>query len=268
MSTLILLRHGQSTWNAANLFTGWHDVDLTEQGEGEARRGGRLLTEAGLAPDRCFTSLQVRAIRTADLALTAADRAWIPVHRHWRLNERHYGALQGLDKAQTAERYGAEQVHAWRRGYDTPPPPLEPDDERHPRFDPRYAELAPEQLPASECLADVVERVLPYWYDAVVPALRSGDVVLVSAHGNSLRALVKHLEGISDDEISGLNIPTGIPRRYELDDALQPTSAAYLGDPGEAAAAAARVAAQADGGSDDEGTGGAVKPSSTPGPAR
>lgn len=245
MTTLILLRHGQSEWNERNLFTGWHDVDLTTRGEDEAREGGRLLAEAGLLPDICFTSLQVRAIRTADLALTAAGRAWIPVLRHWRLNERHYGALQGLDKAATTERYGAEQVHVWRRSYRTPPPPLELDDERHPRHDPRYADLAPEQLPATECLADVVDRALPYWYDAIVPALRQGQVALVVAHGNSLRALVKHLELIGDDDIATLNIPTGIPRAYELDADLRVASARYLGDPAEAAAAAAAVAAQA-----------------------
>ena len=248
MSTLILLRHGQSTWNERNLFTGWHDVDLTPKGEVEARTGGELLVEAGVLPDHCFTSLQVRAIRTSALSLTAAGRAWVPVQRHWRLNERHYGALQGLDKAETAQRYGDEQVHVWRRSYDIPPPALDSDDERHPRFDPRYADLAPEQLPASECLADVVARVLPYWYDAIVPQLRLGRVVLVSAHGNSLRALVKHLERIGDDEIAGLNIPTGIPRVYELDDDLRPVSAKYLGDPEEAAAAARAVAAQASAG--------------------
>jgi 2,3-bisphosphoglycerate-dependent phosphoglycerate mutase len=248
MATLILLRHGQSEWNEQNLFTGWHDVDLTARGEEEAREGGRLLIAEGILPDRCFTSLQVRATRTADLALTAAGRAWIPVRRHWRLNERHYGALQGLNKAETTERYGAEQVHVWRRSYDTPPPALELDDPRHPRRDPRYADLAPEQLPATECLADVVARTLPYWYDAIVPELRLGLVVLVSAHGNSLRALVKHLERIGDDDIAELNIPTGIPRVYELDDDLRPTSARYLGDPEAAAAAAAAVAAQASAG--------------------
>jgi 2,3-bisphosphoglycerate-dependent phosphoglycerate mutase len=248
MATLILLRHGQSEWNEKNLFTGWHDVDLTAKGEAEARAGGHLLTEAGVLPDVCFTSLQVRAIRTAELALAAAGRSWIPVHRHWRLNERHYGALQGLNKAETTERYGAEQVHVWRRSYDTPPPALELDDERHPRHDVRYADLAPEQLPATECLADVVARTLPYWYDAVVPHLRRGRVVLVAAHGNSLRALVKHLESIGDDAIAELNIPTGIPRAYELDDDLRPVDVRYLGDERAAAAAAAAVAAQASGG--------------------
>ena len=245
MSTLILLRHGQSTWNLENLFTGWHDVDLTERGEEEARTGGSLLVEAGLLPDVCHTSLQVRAIRTAELALRAAGRSWIPVQRSWRLNERSYGALQGLDKAATLAEHGAEQVHLWRRSYDVPPPPLSPDDERHPRHDPRYAALAPELVPATECLADVVVRALPYWYDAIVPQLRFGQTVLVAAHGNSLRALVKHLEGIGDDEIAELNIPTGSPRIYELDDDLRPGAGRYLGDPEAAAAAAAAVAAQA-----------------------
>ncbi len=245
MSTLILLRHGQSTWNLENLFTGWHDVDLTERGEEEARTGGSLLVEAGLLPDVCHTSLQVRAIRTAELALRAAGRSWIPVQRSWRLNERSYGALQGLDKAATLAQHGAEQVHLWRRSYDVPPPPLSPDDERHPRHDPRYATLAPELVPATECLADVVVRALPYWYDAIVPQLRFGQTVLVAAHGNSLRALVKHLEGIGDDEIAELNIPTGIPRVYELDDDLRPGAGRYLGDPEAAAAAASAVAAQA-----------------------
>ena len=245
MATLILLRHGQSEWNEKNLFTGWHDVDLTVRGEEEARAAGALLTEAGVLPDVCFTSLQIRAIRTAELVLAAARRSWIPVHRHWRLNERHYGALQGLDKAETTERYGAEQVHVWRRSYDTPPPALELDDERHPRHDVRYADLAPEQLPATECLADVVARTLPYWYDAIVPQLRLGRVVLVAAHGNSLRALVKHLESIGDDQIAELNIPTGIPLRYDLDDDLQPTKRGgeYL-DPEAAAIAVAAVANQ------------------------
>ena len=248
MSTLILLRHGQSTWNLENLFTGWHDVDLTARGEHEAESSGELLVEAGLLPDVCHTSLQVRAIRSAELALAVAGRSWIPVQRSWRLNERSYGALQGLDKAATVAEHGAEQVHIWRRSYDIAPPALSPDDERHPRHDPRYAELAPDLIPATECLADVVVRVLPYWYDAIVPQLRRDRTVLVAAHGNSLRALVKHLEGISDDAIAELNIPTGIPRVYELDDDLRPVDARYLGDPAAAAAAAAAVAAQASGG--------------------
>lgn len=245
MSTLILLRHGQSTWNLENRFTGWHDVDLTERGEREAHAAGELLVDADLLPDVCHTSVQVRAIRTAELALRAAGRSWIPVQRSWRLNERSYGALQGLDKAATLAEHGAEQVHLWRRSFDVPPPALSPDDERHPRHDPRYAALAPELVPATECLADVVVRALPYWYDAIVPQLRFGQTVLVAAHGNSLRALVKHLEGIGDDEIAELNIPTGIPRVYELGPDLRPDEVRYLGDPAEAAAAAAAVAAQA-----------------------
>ena len=247
MYTLVLLRHGQSTWNQENLFTGWHDVDLTELGEQEAREAGRLLAESRLDVDVCHTSLQIRAIRTADLALTELQRLWIPVKRHWRLNERHYGDLQGRNKKETAEKYGDEQVHVWRRSYDTPPPPLEPDDDRHPRHDPRYALLAPDLLPASECLKDVVERMLPYWYDFIVPDLRAQRTVLVAAHGNSLRALVKHLEGISDEDIPGLNIPTGVPRVYELDGDLRPTSARYLGDEAAVEAKAAAVADQAKG---------------------
>jgi 2,3-bisphosphoglycerate-dependent phosphoglycerate mutase len=254
MSTLVLLRHGESTWNRDNLFTGWYDADLSETGEQEATEGGELLKEAGLEPAIAFTSLQTRAIRTLDLALHELDRSWIPVHKHWRLNERHYGALQGLNKRETAENYGDEKLQAWRRGSDTPPPPLELDDERHPRFDPRYRDLAPEVLPAAECLKDVVERMLPYWFDAIVPALRRGRVVLVSAHGNSLRALVKHLDQIADDEIPGLNIPTGIPLVYELDDDLRPVppegeagppprGGRYL-DPEKAAVRAEAVAGQ------------------------
>ncbi|HEY1635438.1 MAG TPA: phosphoglyceromutase [Acidimicrobiales bacterium] len=246
MSTLVLLRHGQSTWNEQNLFTGWIDVDLTERGEAEARAAGRLMAaEAGLDVDVLHTSVQTRAIRTANLALEEMGRLWLPVRRHWRLNERHYGDLQGLNKKETAARYGAEQVKAWRRGYATPPPPLDPDDENHPRHDPRYRDLPPDVLPATECLRDVVDRLLPYWHDAIVPDLRSGRRVLVVAHGNSLRALVKHLEGISDEDIPALDIPTGIPRRYELDDDLAPRYAAYLGDPAAAEAAAQAVAGQA-----------------------
>src|SRR5581483_8334093 len=235
MPTLVLLRHGESTWNKENRFTGWYDADLSEAGEAEARASGGLLVEEGLGADVVHTSVQKRAIRTANLALEACDRLWIPVRRHWRLNERHYGDLQGLNKKETTDRYGEEQVFLWRRSYDVPPPPLAPDDERHPRFDPRYAGLPPELLPAAACLKDVVTRVLPYWYDAVVPDLVAGRVVLVAAHGNSLRALVKHLEGIGDDAIAGLNIPTGIPRVYELDGDMRPVSARYLGDEAEAA---------------------------------
>jgi 2,3-bisphosphoglycerate-dependent phosphoglycerate mutase len=245
---LIIVRHGQSTWNLENLFTGWTDVDLTEQGEDEAAEAGMLMKAEGLAPDVLHTSVQLRAIRTAEIALREMERSWLPVRRHWRLNERHYGALQGLNKAQTAERHGADQVHTWRRSYDIPPPPLELDDERHPAHDPRYARLAPEQLPATECLKDVVERMLPYWYDDIIPDLRDGKSVLVVAHGNSLRALVKHLEDISDDEIPDLNIPTGVPRVYELGDDLRPIGEGrYLGDADAIAAAAEAVANQAKG---------------------
>ena len=224
-ATLVLLRHGESEWNAKNLFTGWVDVGLTDKGRAEAVRGGELLRAAGLLPDVLHTSLLRRAIRTAELALDAADRSWIPVRRSWRLNERHYGALQGLDKAATREKYGDEQFLRWRRSYDEPPPPLADDDEWSQVGDPRYADLL-DIVPRTECLADVVERMLPYWYDALVPDLRLGRTVLVAAHGNSLRALVKHLDGMSDADVVGLNIPTGIPLRYELDPAtLTPTKA-------------------------------------------
>ncbi len=244
-STLILLRHGQSLWNLKNVFTGWTDVALSDHGIEEARAGGRLIREAGLRPDVAHTSVLRRAIDTLDLALAEMDLGWIPVKKHWRLNERHYGALQGLDKSQTAAEHGDQQVHIWRRSYDVPPPPLDWDDERHPRHDPRYAWMPPELLPGTKCLADVVDRMLPYWYDAIVPDLRAGEVVIVSAHGNSLRALVKHLDRISDEEIPGLNIPTGIPLVYELDGDLRPISSNYLGDPEAAAAAARAVAEQA-----------------------
>ncbi|MBK5223507.1 MAG: phosphoglyceromutase [Acidimicrobiia bacterium] len=246
--TLILLRHGQSEWNALNLFTGWHDVGLTELGETEARGAGPVMLEAGILPDVVHTSLQKRAIRTATLCLEEMDRSWIPVRRSWRLNERHYGALTGLDKKETVEKYGPEQVHIWRRSYDTPPPALDLDDERHARHDPRYAHLPADLIPATECLKDVVERMLPWWHDAIVPDLQAARVVLVAAHGNSLRGLVKHLDGISDDAIAELNIPTGIPVRYELDDAMQAVPVEsfeqrYLGDV-EAALAAAEAVAQ------------------------
>ncbi len=241
-ATLVLLRHGESEWNAKNLFTGWVDVPLSAKGEDEARRGGELLRDADLLPDVLHTSVQRRAIRTAEITLDVADRLWLPVRRSWRLNERHYGALQGKDKKQTLAEYGEEQFMLWRRSYDVPPPPLALDDPQHPRHDPRYADLAPDLLPASECLRDVLLRMLPYWYDAIVPDLRAGRCVLVAAHGNSLRALVKHLDGISDDEIAGLNIPTGIPLRYDLDHDLRPVTAGgrYL-DPQAAAAAAEKV---------------------------
>jgi 2,3-bisphosphoglycerate-dependent phosphoglycerate mutase len=242
--TLILLRHGQSTWNLENRFTGWTDVDLTPAGEDEARRAGRLLLEESILPDVAHTSVLVRAISTLYLTLAEMERLWIPVRRHWRLNERHYGALQGLDKAETARKHGEEQVQIWRRSYDLLPPLLDPADERHPGHDRRYAGLTPDLLPAGESLADVVARMLPYWHDRIVPDLRAGRTVLVSAHGNSLRALVKHLDGISDEAIPSLNIPTGIPLRYTLDGDLRPTDSGYLGDPEAAAAAARAVAAQ------------------------
>jgi len=243
--TLVLLRHGQSTWNLENIFTGWTDVPLSEHGRKEATIAGTLMAEEGVVLDVVHTSVLRRAIDTAAISLDAMDLGWLPVRRHWRLNERHYGALQGLNKKETADEYGIEQVHTWRRSYSTPPPSLEVSDARHPINDPRYALLAPEQLPDSECLADVVDRMLPYWYDAIVPDLRSTKRVLVVAHGNSLRALVKHLDDVSDDEISEMNIPTGIPLRYELDGDLKVVSRGYLGDEGVAAEAAARVAAQA-----------------------
>lgn len=244
MPTLVLLRHGQSTWNAENRFTGWEDVPLSEKGVAEAREAGRLLASEGPIPDVVHTSLQRRAIETANLALEEMDRLWLPVHRSWRLNERHYGALQGLDKKETAEKLGADKMLEFRRGYATPPPPVEPDDPRHPRNDARYADVPEDLLPASECLKDVLERMLPYWDGPISDDLRAGRIPLVAAHGNSLRALVKHLDGISDDEITELNIPTGIPLVYELDDSLSAVSSRYLGDPEAAAAAAAAVANQ------------------------
>ncbi|MDT7705436.1 MAG: 2,3-bisphosphoglycerate-dependent phosphoglycerate mutase [Pseudonocardiales bacterium] len=244
MGTLVLLRHGQSVWNAENLFTGWVDVPLSETGEQEARRGGELLGAEGLLPDVVHTSLLRRAISTADLALDACDRHWIPVKRDWRLNERHYGALQGKNKKQTLDEFGEEQFMLWRRSYDVPPPPIDAGSEFAQDGDPRYADLDA-AMPATECLADVVKRFLPYWETEVVPDLRAGKVVLLAAHGNSLRALVKHLDGISDADIAGLNIPTGIPLRYDLDDDLLPTvpGGTYL-DPDAAAEAAAAVANQ------------------------
>jgi len=244
MGTLVLLRHGQSVWNAENLFTGWVDVPLSETGEQEARRGGALLEEQGVLPDVVHTSLMRRAISTAHLSLDACDRHWIPVKRDWRLNERHYGALQGKNKKQTLDEFGEEQFMLWRRSYDVPPPPIEAGSEFAQDGDPRYADLGA-AMPATECLADVVKRFLPYWESAVVPDLRAGKVVLLAAHGNSLRALVKHLDGISDEDIAGLNIPTGIPLRYDLDDAFRPTvpGGTYL-DPDAAAEAVAAVANQ------------------------
>ncbi len=244
-STLVLLRHGQSIWNLENIFTGWTDVPLTDQGREEATYAGTLLLEAGLGFDVLHTSVLRRALDTAHITLDVMDLGWIEEKKHWRLNERHYGALQGLDKVETSHLHGGEQVLLWRRSYDVPPPPLDPDDPRHPRHDPRYALIPPELLPATECLADVVERMLPYWYDAIVPDIRRGRQVLVAAHGNSLRALVKHLDGLTDAEVIELNIPTGIPLVYELDADLKPVRSAYLGDPEKARLAAEAVAKQA-----------------------
>lgn len=245
MATLVLLRHGESEWNAKGLFTGWVDAGLSAKGEEEARRGGQMLIDAGVRPDVVHTSVLTRAIQTANLALGAADLLWLPVTRSWRLNERHYGALQGKDKAQTRAEFGDEQFMLWRRSYDTPPPPIADDDEFSQIGDQRYAALPDELLPRTECLKDVVERMLPYWYDQIVPDLSAGRTVLVVAHGNSLRALVKHLDGIGDDEIAGLNIPTGIPLRYELDADFRPVTKGglYL-DPEAAKAAIEAVANQ------------------------
>ncbi|ORW92561.1 phosphoglyceromutase [Mycobacterium sp. IEC1808] len=242
-ATLVLLRHGESDWNALNLFTGWVDVGLTEKGRAEAVRSGELMTEHGLLPDVLYTSLLRRAITTAHLALDTADRLWIPVRRSWRLNERHYGALQGLNKAETKERYGEEQFMTWRRSYDTPPPPIERGSKFSQDTDPRYANIG--GGPLTECLADVVARFLPYFTDVIVPDLRTGKTVLIVAHGNSLRALVKYLDDMSDEEIVGLNIPTGIPLRYDLDADMRPVlpGGTYL-DPEAAAAGAAAVASQ------------------------
>ncbi|WP_432834580.1 phosphoglyceromutase [Dactylosporangium sp. CA-092794] len=245
VGTLVLLRHGESEWNAKNLFTGWVDVDLSAKGEAEARRGGELIRESGLLPDVVHTSVLRRAIRTSEITLHTADRHWIPVQRTWRLNERHYGALQGKNKKQTMEEFGEEQFMLWRRSYDVPPPPIADDDEYSQVDDARYAVLPPEARPRTECLKDVVARMLPYWYDQIVPQLLDGKTVLIAAHGNSLRALVKHLDGISDAAIAKLNIPTGIPLRYDLDAALRPVTpgGTYL-DPEAAVEAAAAVANQ------------------------
>ncbi len=240
--TLVLLRHGESEWNALNLFTGWVDVHLTDKGMAEGKRAGELLAEHNLLPDVLYTSLLRRAISTANLALDACDRHWIPVIRDWRLNERHYGALQGKNKAQTKAEFGEDQFMLWRRSYDTPPPPIEAGSEYSQDQDVRYAALP--EVPLTECLLDVVKRLVPYWEETIAADLKAGKTVLVTAHGNSLRALVKHLDGISDEDIAGLNIPTGIPLAYELDDDLTPISREFLGDPDEVAKAAAAVAAQ------------------------
>ncbi len=245
--TLVLLRHGESTWNVENLFTGWTDVPLSERGMQEAREAGRLMKDAGLRPAVVHESVLIRAIQTTQLALAEMEMAWVPVKRSWRLNERHYGALQGLNKRQTSDEYGEAKVKLWRRSYDVRPPDLDPSDRRHPAHDPRYAALPPELLPAAECLKDVVERMLPYWYDAIVPDVLLHPCVLVSAHGNSLRALVKHLDGLSEEEVVELNIPTGVPRVYELAPDFQPRSWRYLGDPAEIERRAAAVKAQASG---------------------
>jgi 2,3-bisphosphoglycerate-dependent phosphoglycerate mutase len=249
--TLVLLRHGQSTWNQENLFTGWYDADLSDQGRAEAIAGGQAMSAAGVIPEVVHTSMQIRAIRTAQLALDEMNLLWLPVRRSWRLNERHYGALQGKDKKQTAQEFGADQVKVWRRSYDIAPPPMDRDDPDNPRLDPRYAGLPPDVVPDSECLKDVVERMLPYWYDGIVPDLAAGHTVLVAAHGNSLRALVKHLDDISDGDIAELNLPTGVPIRFELgDDFLpiergRPIEEHFLGDAEAAKVAAEAVARQA-----------------------
>ena len=247
MHTLVLLRHGESTWNKENRFTGWTDVDLTETGRDEAARAGTLMSEGGYVFDLVYTSVLTRAIRTMFIALDQMKLLWLPVIKSWRLNERHYGALQGLNKAETAAKHGDAQVKIWRRSYDIPPAPLAADDPRHPSHDARYAGLKPSELPSTECLKDTVDRFLPLWHQEIAPAIKGGRRVLIAAHGNSLRALVKYLDNVSDEEIVELNIPTGIPLVYELDDDLTPIRSFYLGDPEEARKAAERVAAQAKG---------------------
>ena len=244
MYKVVLLRHGQSTWNQENRFTGWKDVDLSDLGREEARQAGRLLKEGGYVFDVAFTSVLKRAIKTLDIALDEMDQLWIPVTKHWRLNERHYGALQGLDKAETAAKHGEAQVKIWRRSYDIPPPPLAEDDERHPGRDPRYAGLDKKDLPLSESLKDTVERFLPYWHETIAPQALAGKRVLIAAHGNSLRALVKHLDDVSEQDIVDLNIPTGIPLVYELDDRLKAVRKFYLGDQDAALKKAQAVANQ------------------------
>jgi 2,3-bisphosphoglycerate-dependent phosphoglycerate mutase len=241
---LILVRHGQSIWNVENLFTGWYDVDLSDQGRLEAAQAGRELQKENLLPDIAFTSVLKRAIRTLWLMLDTTDRMWTPVERHWRLNERHYGALQGLNKAETVAQHGDAQVKIWRRSYDIPPPPMSVDDPRHPRFDPRYAGVDPKSLPATESLKDTLARVLPFWESRIVPELRANKTVMVVAHGNSLRALVKMLDMVSESDIVEFNIPTGIPMLYELDEQLQPVSRRFLGDPKALAAAQEAVRRQ------------------------
>ena len=244
MHRIVLLRHGESVWNKENRFTGWTDVDLTDQGREEARRAGQLMKAEGFEFDLAYTSMLKRAIKTLWLALEEMDRMWIPVHHSWRLNERHYGGLQGLNKAETAAKYGDAQVLAWRRSYDTPPPPLAKDDPRHSGQDPRYAGMAAGEVPLTECLKDTVARFVPHWNNVIAPSVREGKRVIIAAHGNSLRALVKYLDHVSDEDIVGLNIPTGIPLVYELDASLKPIRHYYLGDAEAAAAAAAAVANQ------------------------
>ncbi len=245
MHKLVLLRHGESEWNLANRFTGWTDVDLSEKGLAEARGAGKLLKAEGFTFDCAYTSVLKRAIRTLWLTMDEMDLMWIPVERSWRLNERHYGALQGLNKAETTERHGEDQVYIWRRSYDIRPPALELDDERHPIHDRRYADMDPKDIPGTECLKDTVDRMLPYWHGVIAPQVKAGKRVIIAAHGNSLRALVKYLDNISDEEIPTLNIPTGVPLVYELDDELKPIKHYYLGDADEIAAKAAAVANQA-----------------------
>jgi 2,3-bisphosphoglycerate-dependent phosphoglycerate mutase len=247
MHKVVLLRHGESTWNKENRFTGWHDVDLTERGRAEAREAGRLLKEGGYVFDIAYTSVLKRAIKTLGIALDTLDQLWIPVTKSWKLNERSYGALQGLNKAETAAKHGEAQTKIWRRSFDIPPPPLTVDDPRHPSHDPRYAGLEASDLPLTESLKDTIARFMPYWHEVIAPAITSGKRVVIAAHGNSLRALVKDLDRIPESEITELNIPTGIPLVYELDDDLTPLRHYYLGDPAAAAAAAARVANQAKG---------------------
>jgi len=242
---LVLLRHGQSVWNLENRFTGWHDVDLTEKGVLEGQQAGKLLKEEGFYFDMAFSSMQIRAIKTLNIALEEMGQLWIPITRDWHLNERHYGALQGLNKSETTDQHGEDQVFQWRRSYDVPPPALSADDPRHPRHDPRYADVPAESLPSTECLKDVVERLVPYYTEHIEPHLRAGKRLVIAAHGNSLRALVKHLSGISDEEISKFNIPTGIPLVYELDEELRAIGHTYLGDPEAARKAAHAVANQA-----------------------
>jgi 2,3-bisphosphoglycerate-dependent phosphoglycerate mutase len=244
MRKIVLLRHGESVWNKENRFTGWTDVELSAQGAAEAQSAGEILRAEGYVFDVAFTSVLRRAINTLHMCLEAMDLLWIPEHKSWRLNERHYGALQGLNKAETAEKFGDEQVHIWRRSYDVPPPELSPDDERFPGRDPRYAALTAEELPRTECLKDTVERFLPYWHSDIAPAVRGGKRVIIAAHGNSLRALVKYLDQISDEDIPALNIPTGVPLVYELDDELAPLRHYYLGDAQAIAAAEQAVANQ------------------------